>query len=636
MSNNLTFEAFEKEWLADIIAGNPSTIELGNRFSRKLVSQWLEFGEDIESPDDIAYCDGTGDGGIDIAYLQRGDDTEENSNGGDTWYLVQSKYGSAFVGTKTLLEEAQKVIDTLDGKRNNLSSLASGVVERLQTFRAQASEKDKFVLVYATQRPLSEDEKRTIEDIRAMGKHRLGLMFETDAVSLETIYHRTLEEVSHVKKTRVSITAHLVPSGEEMLVGSVGLVQLFEFLKKYKSSTGDLDMLYEKNVRKFLGNRRKVNKGIENTLLTKPERFGLYNNGITIVVEGFQKLPNNIEYELIEPFVVNGCQTTRTIWEVLYKKLEAGGTGQNTELEMWKRALGKGIVVIKIVKVGIGGEELLTETTRYTNSQNAVSEKDFLALESDFQKWSKNMASKYNIFLEIQRGGWDSQKAYQKQHPEAKAFSECVNAFDLLKVYGAAWFGEAGISFGKNPPFAPGGSLFHKIVNQEEFGLDDLYAAFLLYKAGGRFKFGRGAEKQQRGQTRYLFYMLTVELLKDCFIAAGKEATNKNITNAFLKLFSPQNENVLNALLEYAIAIADDYLTIGHEYCVFKEPKYLEKGSDLNSFLKWEQLGRGNQSTPLLNNLISQYKIAMKGGIGGQPKYRDMIRDIILTPENAE
>ena len=636
MSNDLTFEAFEKEWLADIIAGSPNTIELGNRFSRKLVSQWLEFGEDIESPDDIAYCDGTGDGGIDIAYLQRGDDTEENSNGGDTWYLVQSKYGSAFAGTKTLLEEAQKLIDTIDGKRSNLSSLAAGVVERLQTFRAQVSEKDKIVLVYATQRPLTEDEKRTVEDIRAMGKHRLGPMFETDAVSLETIYHRTLEEVSHVKKTRVSIIADLVPSGEEMLVGSVGLVQLFEFLKKYKSSTGDLDLLYEKNVRKFLGNRRKVNKGIENTLLTKPERFGLYNNGITIVVEGFQKLPNNIEYELTEPFVVNGCQTTRTIWEVLYKKLEAGGTGQNPELETWKRTLGKGIVVIKIVKVGIKGEELLTETTRFTNSQNAVSEKDFLALESDFQKWSKSMAAKYNVFLEIQRGGWDSQKAYQKQHPETKAFSECINAFDLLKVYGAAWLGEAGISFGKNPPFAPGGSLFHKIVNQEDFGLDDLYAASQLYKAGRRFKFGRGAEKQQRGQTRYLFYMLTVELLKDCFIAAGRASTNKNITIALLKLFKAENEEVLNALLDYAISIADDYLTLGHEYCVFKEPKYLEKGSDLNSFLKWDQLGRGNESTPLLNNLLSQYKIAMKGGIGGQTKYRDMIRDIILTPDAVE
>lgn len=636
MSNELTFEAFEKEWLSDIVSGNPSTIELGRRFSKKLVSQWLDFAEDIESPDDVVYCDGTGDGGIDIACLQRGDDTEDNSNGGDTWYLVQSKYGSAFVGTKTLIEEAQKLIDTIDGKRDNLSSLTAGLVERLQTFRMQASEKDKMVLVYAIQRPLSEDEKRAIEDIKAMGKNRLGSLFDTDVVSLETIFHRTLEEISHIKKTRLSITAHLVPSGEEMLVGSVGLVQLFEFLKKYKATTGDIDMLYEKNVRKFLGNRRKVNKGIENTLLIKPERFGLYNNGITIVVEEFQKLPNNIEYELTEPFVVNGCQTTKTIWEVLYRKLEAGGTGKNPELEAWKRNLGKGIVVIKIVKVGIKGDELLTETTRYTNSQNAVSEKDFIALESDFQKWSKNMASKYNVFLEIQRGGWDSQKAYQKQNPDTRQFSECINAFDLLKVYGAAWLGEAGIAFGKNPPFAPGGSLFHKIVKQEDFGLDDLYCAFQLYKAGGRFKFGRGAEKQQRGQTRHLFYMLTVELLKDCFIAADRVATNKNITIAFLKLFKPGNEMALNALLEYAISIADDYLTNGHEYCVFKEPKFPEKGRDLNSFLKWEQLGKGNDSTPLLNNLLAQYKIALKGGIGGQPKYRDMIRDIILIHDSAE
>ena len=130
--------------------------------------------------------------------------------------------------------------------------------------------------------------------------------------------------------------------------------------------------------------------------------------------------------------------------------------------------------------------------------------------------------------------------------------------------------------------------------------------------------------------------MLTVELLKDCFIAAGRASTNKNITIALLKLFKAENEEVLNALLDYAISIADDYLTLGHEYCVFKEPKYLEKGSDLNSFLKWDQLGRGNQSTPLLNNLLSQYKIAMKGGIGGQTKYRDMIRDIILTPDAVE
>ena len=243
MSGAITFDAFEKEWLENIVAGNPNTMELGRRFSRKLISQWLDFTEDVESPDDLIYCDGTGDGGIDIACLQRGEDTEDNSNGGDTWFLVQSKYGSAFSGVKTILEEGQKLIDTIDGKRNNLSSLSANLVERLQIFRKQASEKDKLVLVYAVQRPIKEDEKRAIDDIKAMGKSRLGAIFDTDVVSLETIYRRTLDEIANVKKTNVSITAHLVPSGEEMLVGLVGLIQLFEFLKNYKAGTGDLDML---------------------------------------------------------------------------------------------------------------------------------------------------------------------------------------------------------------------------------------------------------------------------------------------------------------------------------------------------------------------------------------------------------
>lgn len=632
MNSELSFDAFEKEWLTEVKVGNPSTVKLGNRFSRKLVTQWLEIGEDSGSPDDVVYCDGSGDGGIDIACLQRGDLSDDSSNDGDTWYLVQSKYGSAFVGTNTLLEEAQKLIDTLDGKRPKLSSLAEGLVERLQTFRKRASnDNDLLILVFATQRPLSPAEKRVTEDIRAMGKARLGEIFEVEAISLETIYHRTLDELSHVKKTRVKMTAHLVPSGEEMLVGSVGLIHLYDFLKAYKVTTGDLDLLYEKNVRRFLGNRLNVNKGIEKTLRSKPERFGLYNNGITIVVETFQGQPNNVEYELTEPYIVNGCQTTRTIWEVLYKRLESGGTGKDSDLEAWKKALSKGIVVIKIVKVGEEGDELLKETAKFTNSQNAIKEKDFLALESNFQSWSRSMANQYNVFLEIQRGGWDSQKAYQKQNPDTKQFSEYVNAFDLLKVYGAAWFGEAGIAYGKNPPFAPGGNIFHTIVNQEDFGLDDLYAAYLLHKAVGKFKFGKGAEKQQRGQTRYLFCMLTAELLKDCFIAAERPMTNKNLTWALLELFKPHNEIALNALLDYAISVTDDYLTYGNEYSVFKEPTFSEKGNDLNSFLKWDQLGKSNQATPLLLNLLAQYKINMRGGIGGQPKYRDMIKDVVLS-----
>ena len=84
-------------------AGSPSTTELGNRFARKLLTQWLDIGE---VSDDIVYCDGSGDGGIDIAYLSRSEGGDGGDSGvveGDVWYLVQSKYGSAFQGVNTLL-----------------------------------------------------------------------------------------------------------------------------------------------------------------------------------------------------------------------------------------------------------------------------------------------------------------------------------------------------------------------------------------------------------------------------------------------------------------------------------------------------------------------------------------------------
>jgi hypothetical protein len=72
--------------------------------------------------------------------------------------LVQSKYGKAFQGTNTLLQEATKLFDTLDGRRTNVSSLTENLLQRLKTFKESASDKDKLVLVFATQRPLTEDE----------------------------------------------------------------------------------------------------------------------------------------------------------------------------------------------------------------------------------------------------------------------------------------------------------------------------------------------------------------------------------------------------------------------------------------------------------------------------------------------
>lgn len=244
---------------------------------------------------------------------------------------------------------------------------------------------------------------------------------------------------------------------------------------------------------------------------------------------------------------------------------------------------------------------MLTETTRYTNSQNAVGEKDFIALEKDFRTWAPLFNSRYGIFLEIQRGAWEARRAYQRQHPLAEPrYEEATYAFDLLKAYAAGWLCEPGIAYAKNPPFAPGGSLFNKITNDSTFGVEGLYSAFLIQKLANEYGFGRGAKVQTRGQTRYLFIMVAVDLVKDFLLNNRLDYSAASISTAIARL---HESGYLKQFGDAAIQLIDDYLTNGNEDCLFSEPEF-QKTQDLNAFLKSEKLGKGEDFSPRLRTQI--------------------------------
>jgi hypothetical protein len=624
----VAYENFKESWLEDVLSGNPSNVQKGQRFANKLVAQWLETDE---GELDIVYCDGAGDGGIDIAVLERGSSSETDDNpNGDCWYLVQSKYGSAFAGEGTLLTEGMKVIDTLDGKRINLSSLAAGLLEKLNNFRKQAGPQDRINLIFATVDPLTDEEKIRLKDIASLGVARLGQLFDVKAISLKTIHDALVaeEELAASRRLTVPLAGHLANAGDDLLVGSVKLTELYEFLKAYRSQTdNNLDQLYEKNVRRFLGGRVKVNRGMRETLQKEPERFGLFNNGITIVVSEFRATGSGA-YALVEPFVVNGCQTTRTIWDVCSTHLDAGGKGKSEEIEAWRKSAERGCVITKVAKVGRDGEAMLQKITRFTNSQNAVREKDFVTLDSGFKSWQSGMAEKYDIYLEIQRGGWDSQRAFQKQNPNTKQFGDHANAIDLVKVFGAGWLAEPGMAFGKNPPFLPGGSVFERITTVLEdsapFGVDDLYAAYLVKQAGEKNEFGRGGRPERR-QTKFLFYFIVIHLLLDMLQAKQRPSNLRDISQAIIKLLGVETAGSA-ALIDNATALIDEYMNAQNDLSYIKENLGADGMKlDMNAFLKWEPLGRSLERTPNLKQLIYYKKSFMKQKNMGAPSAHDLI-----------
>ena len=169
----------------------------------------------------------------------------------------------------------------------------------------------------------------------------------------------------------------------------VNVVDLYEI---YKEAVKRNYELFEENIREYLGTQG-INNGIIKTLKDPFDRenFFYYNNGVTIICERCDTLKgteisqdgkNTYGFKLENPQIVNGCQTVNSIAEVL----------SHYSSEKLKTEFAKTFVLVKVFVFDENTKKkhanLDVNIVRYTNSQNAISDKAF--------------ASKRHYFLNIQ------------------------------------------------------------------------------------------------------------------------------------------------------------------------------------------------------------------------------------------
>ncbi len=132
--------------------------------------------------------------------------------------------------------------------------------------------------------------------------------------------------------------------------------------------------ILEANVRSFLGvNSKGVNRGIRDSLRNHPDRFMAYNNGIVIVADA-AKLDRATDGSmgilwLQGMQIVNGGQTTASIYFAKKK---------NPEINLSSVRVPAKIIVLRDKRDG-GDEELISNISRYANSQNVVKQSDLSA-----------------------------------------------------------------------------------------------------------------------------------------------------------------------------------------------------------------------------------------------------------------
>jgi hypothetical protein len=440
-----------------------------------------------------------------------------------------------------------------------------------------------------------------------------------ELVNIRTIHNRILDE--NQKITNFYIDASLSKFGDNLLMGSIGLINLYNFMKRYKEIVYDLDLIYQKNVRRYLGSNNKINKEMQNTILNNPEDFCLYNNGITMVVDDFEER-ENLNYYLNEPFIVNGCQTSRTIWNTLSRKFREESKDGN--ISFWKEKLEGSTVVLKIVKIGNAedfGKRIMSGISKYTNSV-ASKPSDFISLEEDFIRFHQEMAERYSVYLEIQKGGWESQKSLQKVNKNLSHYFEekhFCNAFDLIKVYASGWLEMPGKASGNNPPFAPGGSIFKKITDNDnpknKIDVDDLYACYLLQREANEIKFGRDAVEPWKARTKYLFYFTVIKILNDILIKLEFEPSEdkKIITKSLIYIFI-NFPKLKTQMIKASLSLIYEYMTDGNDESIFTEPD-LSKYKEIKDFFKLEAVGKTDNFRKLLNIHIAMMKRAVNGEI---------------------
>lgn len=129
--------------------------------------------------------------------------------------------------------------------------------------------------------------------------------------------------------------------------------------------------LLELNVRSYLQARGKINKGILQTILTEPQRFLTYNNGITVVAEGIEFNDDKTKITSLTGMqIVNGGQTTASI---------------HRAVKHLKSLVSDVYVQAKITIVPVDEfDEVVPLISKYSNAQNKVSDVD-LGANNPFQ-----------------------------------------------------------------------------------------------------------------------------------------------------------------------------------------------------------------------------------------------------------
>ncbi len=263
---------------------------------------------------------------------------------------------------------------------------------------------------------------------------------------LDDIEERYYGETQQVKKN-ISVKVESVNKGTILNINTEGyklenvidaryvLTPIVSVYRLYRDFIEKGYPIFDKNIREYLGNKG-VNKSIYQTLLDEEDRknFFYYNNGITVICDRMTKIVTqpsdynmNAAFTIDNPQIVNGCQTVNSIYEAL----------KNIDPDNLEKNFKDTFVMLKILEINredSGDDKLYKDIVKYTNSQNSIDEKTFVANTDTFIRLQNEFEAKGFLLLIKQSDKNKFANKYKVATKLKELSSERISRFGLNEI----------------------------------------------------------------------------------------------------------------------------------------------------------------------------------------------------------
>ncbi|WP_173141838.1 AIPR family protein [Kibdelosporangium persicum] len=363
--------------------------------SRNLSSRQIEDG----------IVEGADDGGIDAVYVfvdgrlvEDPSDIVVSDSPQIELEVIQAKLESGFkeVAIQKLLDHLPLLLQ-LDPKTDLAKEFNARVRERFESFRAvylAAADRMPELVVsvrYATKAadPPNDKVKAKVGRLRTV----IGNEFPNATVDVDLVGAAALNALARERKSS-TLTLRLSesPMSPEKggLICLVSLSDYFDFITDEERRLRDA--IFEENVRDYEG-YTVVNRGISDSLRQGDAAnadFWWLNNGVTVIGKRLQ--PSGKRLDIEDPQIVNGLQTSRTIYQYFHNLTRQSKASSAAAQEGKVRQL-----LVRVIETQ--DDTVASQIIKATNSQNLVSAANLRSAEP-FQRDIEEYFQRHNLYYE--------------------------------------------------------------------------------------------------------------------------------------------------------------------------------------------------------------------------------------------